>query len=135
MPVAAPAVLPRVLHHVGADRVEFDVAHAGEEVGFCLDQAGFVAAFPQAAGAALAAVDVLHVAATNSLHELGCASLCFGCNQQVDVVGHEYISVDGTVPIGSRFLQPVKITEVILIGEKAGLPVDSALNYMLRHSG
>jgi hypothetical protein len=50
-------------------------------------------------------------------------------------LNQRFLSVYSTVPIGSRFLQPVKITKVILIGEKAGLPVDSALNNMLRHSG
>jgi hypothetical protein len=46
MPVAATAVLAGVLRHPGADRVEFNVAHAGEQVGLGLDHAGFVAPFP-----------------------------------------------------------------------------------------
>jgi hypothetical protein len=96
---------------------------------------GFISPFPQAACAAVAAVDVLHVAPPDGLHEFGCAGFCVGCYQQVDMVGHEYISVNGTVPIGSRFLQPMEVTEVILIGEKAGLSVDSALHNMLWHSG
>lgn len=46
MPVAAPAVLTGVLHHHGMDGVEFDVAHAGEQIGLGLNHAGFVASFP-----------------------------------------------------------------------------------------
>jgi len=38
MPVAAPLVLAGVLHHSGANRVEFDVAHTGQQVGFGLDR-------------------------------------------------------------------------------------------------
>ena len=44
---------------------------AGEEVSFCLNQAGFVAVFPEAAGTVIAAVDVLHITLTNCLHEFG----------------------------------------------------------------
>ncbi|MEN9454224.1 MAG: hypothetical protein RLZZ19_711, partial [Actinomycetota bacterium] len=49
--VAAPAVVGGVIGHAGANRVEFDIAHAGEQIGFGLDQRGFVAALPQGAGA------------------------------------------------------------------------------------
>ena len=69
-----------------------------------LNQAGLESTFPQAAGAAVAAVDVLHVAPSDGLHQLGDAVRFIRCRQQVDVVGHEDIGMDGTVPIGSRFL-------------------------------
>ena len=36
--VAAPAVVRRVFDHAGANRVEFAVAHAREQVGFDLDE-------------------------------------------------------------------------------------------------
>jgi hypothetical protein len=39
------------------------------------------------------------------------------------------------VPIGSRFFQPVEVDVVILLGKKAGLSIDAALNDVLRHSG
>lgn len=71
---------------------------------FGLDQRGFVTPFPQAASALVAAVDVLHVAPPDRLHEFGGASLGFRGDQQVDVVGHEYIGMYDAVPIGSRFL-------------------------------
>jgi len=134
VPVTAPAVLAGVLHHASANGVEFDVTHAGEQVGLGLDQAGFVAAFPQTASAFVAAVDVLHVAPSDCLHEFGCAGLGLGRDQQVNVVGHEYVGVNNTVPIGSRFLQPVEVAVVVLLGKKTGLSVDAALNNMLRDS-
>lgn len=135
VPVAAPAVLAGVLHHVRAHGIEFDVAHAGEQVGFCLDQAGFVTPFPQAAGTFVAAVDVLHVASPDGLHELGYASLGFRGHKQVNVVGHEDVGVDSAMPIGSRFFQPVEVAVVVLLSKKAGLSIDAALNNMLGYSG
>jgi hypothetical protein len=53
----------------------------------------------------------------------------------VDVVGHEHIGVNDTVPIGSRLFQPVEVTVAILFGIKARLSIDSALDNMLRYSG
>jgi len=52
----------------------------------------------------------------------------------VDVVGHEYIGMNDTTPIGSRFFQPVELAVVILLGKKAGLSVDAALDDVLRYS-
>jgi hypothetical protein len=43
--------------------------------------------------------------------------------------------MDMTAPIGSRFKQPVEVTVIILLGEKAWLSVDSSLHYMLRDIG
>jgi hypothetical protein len=52
----------------------------------------------------------------------------------VDVVGHEYVCVNDTVPIGSRFFQPVEVAVIVLLGKKAGLSIDAALNNVLWYS-
>jgi NAD(P)H-flavin reductase len=51
------------------------------------------------------------------------------------MVGHEGIGVNVAAPIGSRFFQPVGAEVIILLGKKTGLPIDSAQNDVLRHSG
>ncbi len=61
MAIARPAVVSRVIDHGSAHGVELDVALASNQVGFGLDQRGFVAAVPQGAGAAVGGVDVLHI--------------------------------------------------------------------------
>jgi hypothetical protein len=58
-----------------------------------------------------------------------------GGDQQADVVGHEDIGVNGTVPVGSRFLQPVELAVIVLFGKKAGLTLDATLDNVLRHAG
>jgi len=135
VPVAAPAVLTRILHHVRAHGIEFNVAHAGEQVGVFLHEAGFVASFPQAAGAFVAAVDVLDITTPNGLHEPGYAGLGLGADQQVNVVGHEDVGMNGAVPIGSRLFEPVEVAVVVLLGKEAGLSVDAALDNMLGQAG
>lgn len=135
VPVARPFVLAGIIDHAGAQGVEFDVAHAGQQVGVSLDEAGFVAAFPQAAGAFVVAVDVLDVAAANGLHEPGYAVLGFRRYQQMNVVGHEHVGMNGAVPIGSRFLEPMEVAVIILLGEETGLSINAALDDMLGQSG
>ena len=105
------------------------------KIGVCLNDDGFVAPFPQAAGALVAAVDVLDVAPPECLHELGDPGPGFGADQQVDVVGHEDVGVEGAMPIGSRFLKPVEVAVVVLLGKEAGLSVDATLDDMLRQAG
>ena len=83
----------------------------------------------------VAAVDVLHVAPADGLHELGDSILVFWRDQQVNVVGHQGIGMDVAVPIDSRFFQSVEVEVIILLGKETGRSIDSALNDVLRHSG
>jgi len=46
----------------------------------------------------------------------------------MDVVGHQYISMNSAATIASRFLQPMEIAVVIFICEKTRLAIDAALN-------
>jgi hypothetical protein len=43
--------------------------------------------------------------------------------------------MDGATPIGSRFLKPVEVAVVVLLGKEAGPSVDAALDDMLRYAG
>jgi hypothetical protein len=57
VPVARPAVVRQVGHHAGAHRIEFDGAHARQEIGLCLHDTGLAAPFPEAAAALVSAID------------------------------------------------------------------------------
>ena len=91
--IAAPAVTGRVISHPGTHGVEFDVTVAGEQIMIRLYQTGVIAAFPQRAAAAVGVVDVADIASAEGLHDA--AHSCYGswCQQQVDMIGHEYIGV------------------------------------------
>lgn len=133
--VAGPAVLAGVGDHVGAHGVEFDVALAGEKIVLGLDGTGLVAAFPEGAAALVVAVDVLDVAPAERLHEAGGPVGGAGRDEQMDVVGHEDVGVDDAAPVGSRFLEPVEVAVIVLLGEEAGLAIDASLDEVLRNSG
>ena len=60
--ITRPPIMRRVFHHRRAHRIELDVALAREPIGLGLNRQRLVAAVPQRTGAAVAAIDVLHVA-------------------------------------------------------------------------
>ncbi len=133
--VARPAVLRRVGHHPRPHRVELDVALARQQIAFGLHHAGFVAPFPQAAGAPVEAVGVLDVAAPERLNQTRRGARFRRCQQQMDVIGHQGVGVDGAATSASRLFQPMEIAVVIFIGKKARLAVDAALNDVQRVVG
>ena len=100
-----------------------------------LDRAGLDPAFPQGAGSLIGPVDVLPVAAADSWHQQACSFRWFQRDQEMYVVGHEDIGVNGTAVIGSRLLQPMAVAVVILLGKEARLPIDAALHKVLGSPG
>jgi hypothetical protein len=94
--VIHPALDFHTRHHPGPERIELDIAHAGEETSLgigspCSDT------FPQGLCASVDLVDVIHVAPTERLHHLRNPAFLHMRDQQVDVVGHQHIGVDPTV--------------------------------------
>jgi len=126
--VAAPAVVRRVIDHARPYRVEFDIAHGGQQVGVGLYQRGFVAAVPEGAGALLGAVEVLDVASTEGDEELGDGFGSLWRQEQVHVVGHQYVGVKLAAGLPERLVQPAKVGEVVLFVKEAGVAIVPALH-------
>ena len=127
-PVARPLVLPCMANHVGSDRVAFDIAIAGQYIVFSLGEAGAEAAFPQCAAAPIGAVNVLHVALAQMLHQQCGAVLAFRRDQQMHVIGHEHIGRHGTTEAFGQFSQEIQIEAIIIIREEAHRAVVAALD-------
>ena len=132
---ARPPVVAGVRHHPRAHRIEFDIAVAAQQVGLVIDQAGFVTAFPKGAGAAIAVVDVAHVAPAQRLHHARHQSAGDRRHQQMDVVGHQHIRVHRTAFAQGDLAQLAEVTVMIGVGEEARLPIVSALDDVLRNTG
>src|SRR6266568_1184132 len=66
--IARPAIVARMPDHPRSNRIELDVAAAGEEVGLAVDRRRAIASLPQGAGSPIGRVDVAHVAAAKRLH-------------------------------------------------------------------
>lgn len=95
VPITRPVVFLGSAHHLRPHGVEFNVAHAGEQVAIGLNEAGAMAPFPESAGAAVFLVDVLRVATAHDLHRIRHRGVVARCDEKVDMIGHEAISVNG----------------------------------------
>jgi hypothetical protein len=55
--------------------------------------------------------------------------------EQVAMMGHQHVGVDGATALLRVLLEPVEIHPVVLLGKEARLAIVAALNKMLRHPG
>ena len=131
--IAGPGVLLRGGHHVGGDRVEFDIPVTGQQIGVGIDQAGLVSAFPQGAATAVGLVDIGNVQPADVLQDLGDAPICMLLGQQqVDVIGHQAIGMEFDVITAAALPQNLKVILVVVIGEETGIAVVAALDHVRR---
>lgn len=94
-----------MFHHLGPDRVQLDVAVAGQDVVLALGEAGPEATLPKRSRSLVGAVDVLHIALPEVLHHEGGAVFSLRGDQQVNVVGHQDIGVNQAAVLVGLFLQ------------------------------
>lgn len=133
--MARPSVVAGLGHHAGPRGIEFDIAIAGEQVSIAVDQCGLEPAFPKRAGAPIASVEGADVTASDGLHHARRTTRCIRCEQQVDVVGHQYIGMQGAAVLVRGFAQFLPVAQVVGgIGE-AGLPVVAPLHDVLWNAG
>ena len=80
------------------------------------------------AAASVLAIGVLHVTPARRLHQARRRIIFCRGEQQMHVVGHQRIGVDGTAAIARRLFEPMEVALIVLLGEEAGLAVDAALD-------
>jgi hypothetical protein len=93
--VARPRIIARGLYHVRANRVQLDVALAGEQIAVRLDDRRAKAPFEKRAGPTVGPVDVLHLALSQSLHKQRRSPIGCRCHEQVQMIGHEHQPFQG----------------------------------------
>lgn len=118
---------------MSSNRVQLNVAVAMQSVVFILGQAGFEAPFPQGTTALVGAIDMLDKALTQMLHHEGWARGFLGRKQQVNMVCHQAVSVNGAAIFYGLFLQLIQVEKVILFREEACRAVVASLNDVPGH--
>ncbi len=83
--------------HPRPHRIEFDVAHALEQIILGIDHRRPIPPFPQGAGALVMKVEILDVPPADALHHLRHALLLAWRRQQMYVVGHEDVRMHGQI--------------------------------------
>ena len=117
-----------MLDHPGANRVEFDVSITPHHVVFFVGKTGSEPPLPERAATTIGAVDVLHVALAESLHQLPDTAGCFGGEQQMDMIRHQRIRMNHAALGLGVLLQPFKIEAVVVFRIETGLPVIATLD-------
>lgn len=117
-PVAAPAVVCRVIHRPRTHRIEFDIPLTQQKIDIGLHQRRLVTAVPQSAGTAISLVDVLHIAPAQRDHQRGNRLWRRRRKQQVHVVGHLHIGVQQATGCLECLTQPFAVGKIIVFGKK-----------------
>jgi len=94
--IAAPPIVRRLVDHACANRVELDLALAGQQIFVGLHQRGFVPAVPERAGASIRFVEVLNVAPPECHDESDHGLARRRREQQMHMIGHQHIRVQRT---------------------------------------
>ena len=126
--IAGPRILRQMFNHVRANWIELDVAIAAKEVVFFLRQARLETSLPERAATAVVPIDVLNVALPESFHHLARTGRCSRCREQVDMVRHQPIGVDGTLALLGVLVEPAEVRLIVLIGVETGLAVVAPLD-------
>jgi hypothetical protein len=126
--VTRPEVLLRRANQACAHRIELDVALAGEEVAVGLDERRAEAPFEERPGAMVGAVDGLHVALAEPLHQPSGSAVGRGRHQQMQMVGHQDVGVDAhRLAFRERGQGRRKHAIIVLADEDRG-PIDTPQN-------
>ena len=94
--VAGPGIVRWITDHARADRVQFDVSLARQQVLFVLHNARFETPFEQGAGSLVTIVEVPYIVSAQILHAMRNGICSSRRKKQVYVVGHEYPCVKGS---------------------------------------
>ena len=133
--MARPAVAAWIVDHRCAQWVEFDIAVALQEIVAIFDQTGFVAAFPQCPAAVVGVVEVADIASAQRLQSARDRAGSLRCEQQVDVIGHQHVSMYRAALAQCHFAQSGAIAEVVRVREETRLAVVAALHDVLGDAG
>jgi hypothetical protein len=79
-------------------------------------------------------VDVLHVASSYVAHDERDRLRSPRRDEQMDVIGHQHVGVDGAVVPARGMLQTCQIKALVLRDKEGGLAVVTALNDVLGHA-
>src|SRR6202007_1952759 len=110
----------------GPRGVELDVAAAVEKITRAADRRGPITALPQGPAPPAGGIDISDVAPAKRLHRAGQAGLVGGGHEEMQVVVHQDIGVDGAVMGCCRFAEPCVQAPVIVLAKEDRLAVVAA---------
>ena len=113
--ITRPLIGLRSVDHPGANRIELDIATAGQQVSVGIDDGRLEATFPARACATVARVEVLDKSAADDAHEARCRIRCVWRQQQMHMIRHKGVRVNGTPGALARINERVAISREISV--------------------
>jgi hypothetical protein len=114
-PVAAPWIFAETLRNLRAIRIMMDVFEQGQKVSVAIAKNGFVPALEEVPHSLVPAIIVHGVALVDPLEDFGESDVfCF--DQQVNVVGHEYVRIEikmVSLLVAGKYVEELLIVERI----------------------
>src|SRR6185437_17063668 len=102
---------------------------------FTVDEARFVAAFPQRPGALMAGVELADVAAAEFLHQASDGTRRRWRQEEVDVVVHQDVGVQRAAGVLQRLVENTQVAVPIAVIQKARQAIVATLDNVLRDAG
>jgi hypothetical protein len=130
--VTGPWVLPRMGDEPRPYRIHLDVTVAGEQVSLAVNQRCSIASFPQRPGSTVTVVEIAHVAPADRLHGSRDASCRPGSHQQMHMIRHQDIRVNGAAIATAGIGEALSKDEIILVPREDRTAIVPALNYVQR---
>jgi hypothetical protein len=112
----------------GANRIQFDIPVARQDVPGRFDQAGLVPALPQAAGSLMLSIEVMGIALRQHVHQ--CRASCGATRrqEQMHVIAHEAVGVNGATGLLRDIAQQSQVNKMIAFLPKTDHAIVAALN-------
>ena len=128
--MTAPGVGPWIERGPQSSGVEMEVAHQFQQVGVAIAENRLVAPLKHVAGLVVSAIVVLAVCELQSLHCPG-ERMGSGLQQQMDVVGHQDLGMEGDAISAAIALEALQIAGVIFGIMKDRRPLVATDDHMI----
>src|SRR5450830_796945 len=132
MQIAGPREICRRGSQTTAYRILFNIMTAKQQIKLGGEHRSLVAPLPQSAAAAVLLIEIRHVVAPYQLHH-SCQPFNIGRRcQQMEMVWHQYVGVNGNFEASGAFFEPVKEDVMISGIAENRLLVMATLNDVVR---
>jgi len=132
--MAAPGVIHRIGHYLGANRVEMDIANQFEKIRISVTDDIFVASLKKMPDELVLPIEVQRVALLQALHDFR-KRVFSHFHQKMHVIGHQDVSAELKRVARAVVVKQLQITAPIGIGTEDPLSLVAARDYMVKRTG
>ncbi len=117
------------------NRIEFDIAHTGEEIVRIKNEAGLESPLPKRASPFVAFINVRHETLIEAFHQMSQRIPFMRGGGNVHMVMHEHVGVNLAPEFCCKIFKPVQVVFEILFLKEAGTSVVPTLNQVDWNAG